>query len=105
MVYAIVALAFAALGFSGTALAFALRSGELRVDKTRLSNQLTKSEGERAETRDELRDERTRSKKQLENLREKLTDLEDLLATCSDPAVIHEHLDRVLSAAAEGSLG
>ena len=102
MSYAVVALAFAALGFAGTALAFGTRNGQLKLDKNRLLNSLLQSERERDETRGEFERYRERTLKQMEHLRDELTDIEDLLATCTDPAVIHGELDRLLEKATRG---
>lgn len=102
MGYAVVALAFAALGFAGTALALGLRNGTLRVEKSRLGNNLVRSELNRKETREEFERYQERAIKQMEKLRNDVTDLEDMLATCTDPVVIHGELDRLLERATSG---
>lgn len=99
---AIIALAFAALGFAGTALALGLRNGQLKLDKNRLLSSLLQSERERDETRGEFARHRERTLKQLEKARNDATDLEDMLAACTDPVVIHDELDRLLREAARG---
>lgn len=103
--YGIIAIAIAGLGFAGVALALGIRNGTLRVDRTRLGNSLVKSELERSETRGELDSERQRSADVIEGLRDDLTDMEDLVAMCSDPALIHDMFDGVLQKAARRAGG
>ena len=103
MVWAIVALAFAGLAAAATATAFGVRKGQLEGDRKVLRKELADEQRDHLTTQTELTDERARSSKQLEHLRDELTDLEDMLATCSDPTVIHDLLDRVLQEASGGS--
>ncbi len=98
----IIAISLAGFGFAVAFGAVAIRNGTLRVGNTRLGSSLVKSEENHAETRDEFDRYQVRAKKSQEKLRDDLTDMEDLLATCTDPAVIHDHFDRVLQEAARG---
>ncbi len=98
----IIAIALAGFGFAVAFGALAIRNGSLRVDKIRLGNSLVKSELNRRETRGEFDRYRDRTINQMEKLQDDLTDLEDLLATCADPVVIHDELDRVFREAARG---
>lgn len=98
----IIAIALAGFGFAVAFGAVAIRSGTLRVDKTRLLNSLLQSEKESAETRAEFDRYRERAAKQLEKLRDDLNDSEDMLAACTDPAVVHDELDRVFGEATRG---
>jgi len=102
MAIAITVLALAALGFAGTAVGLAVRNGSLEAALGRARQSRDKSEEERAETRAEFVRYRTRTLKQLENLRDEINDNEDMLAACSDPAVIHERFDRMLQKASSG---
>lgn len=101
----IIAIALAGFGFAGLALAFGVRKGQLEGDRKILRRELLDSEKERAETRKELDAERKRSGNQLEHLREKLNDNEDLLAMCNDPAIVHDIFDLVLQEVAAGGVG
>ena len=98
----IIAIALAGFGFAGVALALGLRNGTLRVEKTRLGNSLVKSELNGKETADEFDRYQLRANAQMEKLIDDVTDLEDLLTTCTDPVIVHSELDRVLQEAARG---
>jgi len=99
---AILALALASLGFAGVAVGLAVRNGSLEAALGRARRDRDSSEKEHAETRDEFERYRQRTLKQLEGLRDEISDHEDMLAACSDPAVIHEQLDRLLQKATGG---
>ena len=96
---AIAALSLIGFGFAATAVALGVRSGSLRATISRLASDLNSSEKERDETRGEFESYQARTENQLESLRDEITDLQDLLATCSDPLVVHERLDRMLQKA------
>lgn len=98
----VIIIALTGFGFAAAFAAVLIRNGTLRVDKTRLIGSLLDSEKERTETRGEFDRYQERTLKQMETLRDELTDLEDLLATCTDPAVIHGELDRLLEKATRG---
>lgn len=97
---AIIILSIGIVSAGGTCVGLAIRNGVLGKDKIRLGASLGESEKERNETRAEFKRYRETTAAQMEGLRDELTDLEDVFATCTDPAVIHDHFDRVLSKAA-----
>ena len=98
----ITAIALGGFGFAATAIALGVRNGSLRAKISLLENNLSSSLGERDSTRREFEDYIDRTKLQIEAIREKLNDNEDMLAACTDPTVIHSYFDRVLQEATGG---
>lgn len=98
----IIVIALAGFGFAGVALALGVRNGSLRATILKLGFDLNTSELERDETREEFESYQARTKQQLERLRERLNDSEDMLAACTDPTFIHERFDQLLSEASRG---
>jgi len=99
---AIVGVAIVGLGFAGTAVGLAVRNGSLESAVGRARQARDKAESERATTRDEFDRYQRRVELQLEGLRDEITDLQDLLATCSDPLIVHKRLDGMLQKASSG---
>ncbi len=102
MMYGLVAVALAGLAFAGVAIGFAVQAGNLKKTNAFLAFRLNTSEKERDETRTEFAADRARSKNQLEGLRNAITDMEDLLANCSDPELLRERFNLLLQRAAGG---
>lgn len=99
---AISVCSLAALAFAGTAVGLAVHNGSLKTALGRALQSRDASERERDETRDEFDRYQARTLRQLEMLRHEINDNEDMLAACTDPAVIHSYFDRVLQEATGG---
>ncbi len=96
---AILVLSIGTVSLGVLAAALGVHIGSLRARISELALSWNKSVDDHRTTANEFADYKERTERQLESYRDDLNDLEDLLATCDDPAVIKQRFDLLLQAA------
>ena len=99
---ALAVISLIGLGFAGLAAYLGAKNGSLFAITKSLGRSLNDSEQSHGITRAEFEGHQLRTKAQLEALRDEITDLQDLLDTCSDPDVLRSRLAGLLQTASRG---